>query len=411
MATRRDVARRLSSTRVRSSGVNAYGPRWSMSRRRAADVRAVLLGEPWPSTSAPPPATEADAMGLPPFGRGVALLANGVAGTDWFARRWDADAGIWQRIEDQPAILTDPNPLATPWHYRWSATEDGILYGNHFALFGDVDFRTSRPGWLVPIPADEVWLLTDPSRPGWWAWTIGGETFAPGELLHVPYGNRSGELLGRGVLAQYAQTLGGYVAAEDHAASYFAGGALPPAVLQSPQVVTQPQADDLKAKWRSMTSTREPVILPTGYVLTPVVTDAEKAQLVESRRWDAELVAMLLGVPSWKLGLPGPTMTYQNVETADIDFVRDDVDRWASPLASSLTKWLMPRGTEVAFDWAGRMRSDQSTLATVLTAYVAAGVITKDEARAALNRPPLEGSTSEGTTPEGTPELTPMEAS
>jgi hypothetical protein len=35
------------------------------------------------------------------------------------------------------------------------------------------------------------------------------------------------------------------------------------------------------------------------------------------------------------------------------------------------------------------MRADQSTTAKVLTTYTAAGILTKDEARAAIGRPPL----------------------
>lgn len=357
----------------------------------------------WPE---PLPATEDEALAIPPFGRGVALLANAVASTDWFAQRWNADLGVDVRLADQPQVLTDPDPTTTIWSYKWAAIEDGILFGNHFALLGDIDWRTLRPGWLVPVPADEVWMLSDP-RHGLLAWTIGGETFAVDELLHVSFGARSGELLGRGVLAQYADWLGGVVAAEDHAAGYFAGGTLPPAVLQSPQVVTQVQADDLKAKWRAMTSTREPVILPTGYQLTPVVSNADQAQLVESRTWNATLVAMILGIPVWKLGLQGPSMTYQNVETADIDFVRDSVDRYARPLSEAFTKWLMPNGTSVAWNYAGRMRADAKTTSTVLTTYTNAGVLTTDEARSAIGRGPLETSTDEDETPAGVPALTP----
>lgn len=359
---------------------------------------------------APPPwATEAEAMALPPFGRGVALLANGLAGTQWHARRWDPDTGIWQRLETQPNVLTDPVPWSTVWHYKWSVAEDLILYGNHFARYLLDDARTNRPGLLAPLPADQLWLLIDPAS-GSWSYALNGDPIPAADVLHVSAGNRSGEVLGRGVLAQYAETLGGFVAAERHAGAYFYGGALPPAVLQAPHVVTQDQAETLKARWREMTSTREPVVLPSGYVLTPIVTNAESAQLTQSRNWNANLVAMMLGVPGWKLGLQGPSMTYQNVETADIDFVRDDLDRYASPLAHAFTKWLMPTGTEVAWDWAGRMRNDQRGLADVLTAYVGAGIFTQDEARAALNRPPLAVTTDPGTTPEGVPELTPLEA-
>jgi len=409
MANRADVRRKLAGSRARAGLTRIGGARSTGGVTPRAAWAPLLVGETTPTTQAPPAATEGDALGLPPFGRGLALLANAVATTPWHAARWDADLGVSVKIPDQPAVLTDPDPMSTPWSYKWAATEDGVLYGNHFALFGDLDFRTLRPGWLVPIPADEVWMITDPRSPAWYQWAIGGATFDADEILHVPYGNRSGEVLGRGVLYQYAQTLGGYVAAENHAAAYFAGGALPPAVLQSPTAITQPQADDLKSKWRAMTATREPVVLPMGYVLTPVVSNAEQAQLVESRTWDAELVAMILGIPPWKLGLAGPTMTYQNVETADIDFVRDSADRYAAPLSASFTKWLTPHGTTVVWDYAARMRADQSTTASVLSTYTGAEILTIDEARAMIGRPPIATADDAGTTPAGVPELTPQE--
>lgn len=358
----------------------------------------------WEPLPEPMPAGESDALALPPFGRGLNLLTSAIASTDWFAARWDAELGVSVRIPDQPAVLTDPDPTVTPWHYRWAASEDLVLYGNHVALYGtDLDFRTLRAAWLAPINAADVWVLEDP-RSGAWQFVVGGVTLSPDEVLHVSGGNRSGELIGRGVLAQYGQWLGGAVAAETYTGSYFAGGALPPAVLQSPQVITDEQAIELKSKWRAMTSTREPVVLPIGYTLTPLVSNAEQAQLVQSRQWNASEVAMLLGIPAWKLSLAGPSMTYQNVETADIDFIRDSVDRWALPLSAAFTKWLMPRGTSVLWNYAGRQRSDQTTTANVLTSYVGAGILTPDEARAWIGRAPLEagsGSSSPALTPQG----------
>jgi phage portal protein BeeE len=117
---------------------------------------------------------------------------------------------------------------------------------------------------------------------------------------------------------------------------------------------------------------------------------------------------MMLGIPNYKLGLAGPSMTYQNVEMADIEFVRDSVDRYAQPLSEAFTKWLLPRGTSLAWDYASRMRADQTTTANVLTTYTGAGILTADEARAALGRPPLPDDGAEETAPEDTP-LTPEE--
>jgi len=53
---------------------------------------AYLTGDPYPAGVWP--ASESEAMGLPPFGRGVALLCNAVAGTDWAAVRWDPALGV-----------------------------------------------------------------------------------------------------------------------------------------------------------------------------------------------------------------------------------------------------------------------------------------------------------------------------
>jgi hypothetical protein len=68
---------------------------------------------------------------------------------------------------------------------------------------------------------------------------------------------------------------------------------------------------------------------------------------------------------------------------------------------------MMPRGTSVAWDYASRMRADQKTTAEVVTSYKAAGIITSDEARAVLGRPPMTATEQTGSTPAGVPELTP----
>jgi phage portal protein BeeE len=415
------AVRRVAGTRGLGGGYTAPSGLWSPS------ARSYILtgGEPNPADVWP--ASEAEAMGLPPFGRGVALLCNAVAGTEWQAVRFDAAAGVSMPRPDQPSVLTRPDPDTTPWHYRWAAIADLILYGNHFALCGSTDFVSRRPGWLVPVLAETVGVLTDPETGRYW-FTVNGDAVqgydpdAPprasvddagralgdwtGTLFHVSAGNRSGEILGLGVLAQYGAWLGGTTAAERHAGSYFAGGALPPAVLQSPTVLTQTQADELKTRWREMVSTREPVIMPSGYVLTPIVSDALNAQLVESRQWNAANVAMMLGIPSYKLGLAGPSMTYQNIESADIEFVRDSVDRYASPLSVAFSQYLMPAGTSVAWQYAGRMRADQKTTAEVVNSYVASGVLTPDEARQMLGRPPLPEAPEPPapTVPDPTPE-------
>lgn len=350
-------------------------------------------------------ASRDDALSLPAFGRGVELLSSAVAGVDLVAQRWDADAGIWSRLADQPNILTDPDPDATAWHWRYAATKDLIEAGNHVALLGEPDWATGRPGYVVPLPVADVGLITDPSFPGDWRYAVGGLMLDRSDVLHVSAGNRSFEVLGQGIVAQYTQTLGQQLTAEEWSARYLAGGGLPPAVIQVGGSPTQAQAEDFKARWSALMLTGEPIIIPATATVTPLQSDAQSQQLVEARKWNAQLAAMILGIPSHMIGLEGPAMTYQNVETADIGWIKDSVSRWAAPIEARISKDLLPRGVRARFDWASRLRTDQKTQTEVVTSLTGSGVWSIDEGRQAIGYPPAVAAVESGSTPEGTPEL------
>jgi HK97 family phage portal protein len=393
-----DRARRVASRR------SARGPITEQAYR--------LLNPLWtaPQTGTATPATESEALGFPPFGRGVEMLASSVAGTDWFAAKWQADNGVWQRLADQPLVVLDPSPAASdgPWQYKYETARDLIIYGNHFSEFLDMDARTYRPAALVPLHPSRVGIVISPDV-GWY-WVVDGIPRGAADLFHITAGAESDSIVGRGVLAQYKVSLGGQVAAENAAGGYFEGGGLPPAVINPSKQLTDSQTKNIKAAWRDLMTTREPVIMPQGWTLEPVVSSAVDQQLVEARTWNAQLAAMVLGIPAHMLGLQGPSMTYSNVETADIGWMRDTVSRWTNPIAGAFSKWLLPAGTELRWDYASRMRSDIKTTAEVVTGLVVARVLTVDEGRAMLGRPPMDDTTTEGSTPEGVPELTPQGA-
>jgi phage portal protein BeeE len=388
----------------------------SLGRTLQLDRRALeLLG--WPAAAIaglPPTATPAEAEGLPPFGRGVDLLASSVANTDWYAARWAPDAGVWQRLADQPLVVNDPDPASDYWQWKYACGVDLIEYGNHLSILGvsggsaALDWRTGRPSWVLPVPIDLAGLVEDPERPGWWRWSIAGMMFAPDEVLHISAGNRSGQRLGRGALRQYSEMLGSAVAAEHYQGKWFAGGGLPPATISYAVQPKPTVLEEFKRKWMELSRTGEPIAVPPGVTITPMAQEADKAQLVESRTWNAQLVAMALGIPPHMLGLPGSYNTYQNVESADIAFVRDTVDRWAQPIAASFTKTLLPAGNRLVFDWGSRMRTDLQSQADWATKLQGSGIMSIDEARATIGLPPVQASTQEGSTPEGVPELSPM---
>lgn len=357
-----------------------------------------------------PVVTELTAMGLPPFGRGVELISSTVAGVDLVGYRYDKTDQIDVRLDPQPELLRDPDLISTPWNWKYAIVNDLILYGNHFAFLGEFNAE----GWprsLYPIPVESIdyGIDRDPTSPtyGRLFWRVDGEVYPFGSIFHISAGNRSGMILGRGIIQQYRDSLSGVLSTDAHSANYFRRGGLPSAVIRVDDPDLSPEtAKGIKDAYETAMSgnRRRPLVIPKIYEFTPVVSDAEKQQLVEARTWDAQLVAMILGIPAHYLNLPGTSMTYQNIEQADIGFVRDTVDRWAKPIEASVTKWLLPYGQTSRFDWSGRMRTDSKTRAEVLDLEIDAGITTVDEGRRMLHKRPL----TEAEKPQTPPALVPF---
>lgn len=358
--------------------------------------QAFLL-DPAADVAPPRPASRDEALSIPAFGSGVDILASTIAGVPLDAYKVDpGQRGGHVLLADQPNVLTDPDPLSEAWQWRYSVGKDLVEAGNHVSLLEQgTDWRTNRPGWLVPLPVADVGLVTDAARPGWHAFTIAGVLLDPSEVLHISAGNRSGEILGQGVIAQYAAQLGGQVAAEEWAGRYVSAGGIPPAIIQHPSIQPgeQEKANTFKAAWRTLVRSGEAAVLPAGAVVTPLQSDADKQQLVQARTWNAQLSAMILRIPPHMLGLPGPSMTYQNVQSADVAFIRDVATRWSDPMTYALSKWLMPAGVEVLPRWAARARTDLATQVATLAQAVAGGILTADEARQELGYPPMPAPT------------------
>lgn len=368
----------LSRGAMWGAGLTAAGSGWSDPRWWSDNP------DDWPLRP-----TEVEALGLPPFGRGIELISSTIAGVDLIAYRYDKVDAIDVRLDPQPELLRDPDPISTPWNWKYALVNDMILYGNHFAFLGPPN-ADGWPRWLEPIDVTAVDVAVNET--GIW-WRVNGEIYPYGDLFHINAGNRSGYLLGRGLLLQYADALGGVLETDRHASRYFRRSGLPTAVIKvTDSDLTQPQADQIKAKYVSAFSGRskEPMIIPGHYEFTPVVSDAEKQQLVEARTWDATIVAMILGIPAAKLGLQGTSMTYSNIEMEDIAFVRDTVNRWGQPLENAVTKWLLPAGQKAKLDWLGRLRTDSKTRAEVIKIERDAGVLEINEARRMLQRPPID---------------------
>ena len=279
------------------------------------------------------PASRAEAVTFPAFERCLDLIAGSLANLEVLAGRVDPATGVWSRLADQPAYLRNPDPENDAWQWRFATVRDLAEYGNHVERLADdpkdMDYRTLRPAWGVPYPPADLAYVIHPD--GSWGYTYGpfGEIIDKSEFLHIKRGGLSFQPVSPSPVGQFGYSLRTALTAEEWAGRYLSGGGLPPAIIQTPGTVDQPAAGKFKTDWRTMMATGEALILPANVTVVPLVSDAQKQQLIEARQWNAQMACIITGVPSYKLDLQGPSMTYSNQIDSDIAFRTDTLDRYA----------------------------------------------------------------------------------
>lgn len=339
---------------------------------------------------------------IPTFTAGMRLISSVVMQLPLRQKRGD-------EIVDPPAAVIAnpaPGPNRCPADWVDEYVSDVILYGNHVALLGEPD-STGWPSRLIPLDVTTVSVARDPatlqpvySIEGW------DEIVPADRVFHVAIDKRSGELRGRGALPTLAGALAAALAADAYAGRFFTGSGVPSGVItDSRPNLTQEQADELKGKWLAATGgSPRPVVIPPSTTFTPLALNADQAQLVQARQWDAQTVAMAIGVPPFLLGIESQRHTYTNAETEFGRFIATTIMRLLEPLAQQLTLQCIPRGNVAEFETAALLRPDTQTRASVAISLFAAGIITEAEARTVAGFPP-SGGPSEAPAGVGAPPL------
>lgn len=287
-------------------------------------------------------------------------------------------------LETDPPILQNPTPgpQRTFADFIGEYLRDMFLFGNYVAVLGPKN-AAGWPDLFVPVPAGQWEILVDGQD---YRYLVNGISYQPDQVFHVSMNALNGELVGRGVMKLYPGLVASNVAAERWAASYFEGGAVPPGAVKHPNPeLTQVQADALKAKMRAVAMAREWAILPGGTELEVLASDAEKAQLNETRKLNAQQLAMAIGIPGALLGLDSPSLTYRNITDVFQQFITTTVMAYLVPLEQQMSLQCLPRGTQARFFLGAVLRPDLPQRVDLAIKSLQGGLFTVQEARTFFN--------------------------
>ncbi len=320
--------------------------------------------------------TEGTTLSVPVAYRAVQLISDSIGSLPFGAYRDD------QRLDPTPAILRQPDPNFTRMETLGAAVGSLIMRGNAYFLLGNPDrFNFYQNAILLSPDAVVVQMLNDGSI----IYKVNGNTYDPSEILHIRAGVlTAGSLMGAGPLQMQRRTLALALAGDESASEMHVNGSIPSGVINSPSELSQEEAKELKNAFMKAHAGRQksPAVLSGGLTYQALSFSPDDLQLLESRRYSAEQICTIFGVPPHMIGVSteGNSKTYSNVQQDVRSFVQFTLRGYMSRIEQSFSG-LLPRGQVALFDTDDYQRADRRERFEAHRIGVEAGWLTLDEVR------------------------------
>jgi len=200
-------------------------------------------------------------------------------------------------------------------------------------------------------------------------------------------------LRGISPLNQHRRTIQLGINGEIAAARSFTNGALISGLVTPTTDMTPDEAAAVKAglqaKITGVENAGDIAVVNRSLQFTKWAMTNEEAQFLASRQFQVEEIARMFGVPPHLLAQTEKQTSWgTGVSEQNLGLSRFTLMPWTSRLEEGLSL-LLPSPRFVEFEFKGLLQGTPQQEVELLIQQVSAGLLTKDEARAILNRPPL----------------------
>lgn len=316
----------------------------------------------------------------------VTLLADSVASMTVELIR---EVGARTEKLPTPSVLVRPNTEQTGFEFFHQLMSVLAIHGNayiyapHRAGELPAEMRVIHPHKIKGMVRDEqgaVWFQ------------MGDQQYSQADIRPVHWLILPGQLRGISPLEAMRNTIGMGIAMDRFLAGFYGDGGTPSSVLESEQPLTREQAEVVRDTWEeSHWKRRRPAVLVNGLKWKPITTSAADMEMIAHREAIVRDIARAYRIPLHLLsGTGGDSQTYQNVESAGINFVRYTLLPWMRRIEDALSE-MLPITQRIRFNADEFMRADLSTRVKAQQVQIASGTLTPNEARQQENREPYEG--------------------
>lgn len=332
------------------------------------------------------------------LGRNIASL-----GIHLFERLGDTDRA---RVTDHPVarLLSRPHPRVTRYTYFDALVRDVAIFERHLSV--KVKLQDGTTGGLIRIaptmftPIGGDWMFPE-------AFEIRGskgKKIIPAEdTFHILGYSPNGDIGGVSPIESLRAVLAEEYEAARQRAQAFRNGARVNGYLERPKDApdwSTTARERFRSGWRGQygstgSDAYGTPILEDGMKFVPATQTSRDLQYIESRKLTREEVASAYFIPPPMIGLLDHA-TFSNIKEQHKHLYQDTLGPWLQRIQQELMLQLFPEfpGTEklyLEFNLEEKMRGSFEDQANQLQAAAGGPYLTRNEARAILNRPSIEG--------------------
>lgn len=307
--------------------------------------------------------------------------------------------GRWERLPT-PDVLRRPNDEQLMFDFVHQTVVTLAIHGVDF-VYAPTD-RTGMPlelRNLNPLSMKHV-----PNDDGTMLYQIGNskELFGRDVIRQIDWLRLPGQWRGISPIDAMRNIIGTDISINRYLAAFYGDGATPSSVLETDNQLTPDQAQVLRETWTDMHyKTRKPAVLSGGLKWRPIAASASDMDTMAHRESIVRDIARAYRIPLHLInGTGGDSQTYQNVESAGINFVRHTLLPYMRRIEGAISE-LLPPDLSVRFNADEYLRADLATRVRASQIQISSGMLTPNEARHIEGREPYDGGDNFSFLPTG----------
>lgn len=301
-------------------------------------------------------------------------------------------------------LLEEPNKAMTGQEYREALVASIAGWGNGYTQVGRDS--SGQPKQLWPLRPEGMEIdKTDRFSVSYKYRPTGDQGEAlplkSGETLMHVKGFGTDGIVGLSPLGIGREALGLAVSAEDYAGSFYANGGKPSGVLMLDRILTPDQRNKINKEFGGIASTtardgNRLWVLEAAMKYQSISIAPEDAQMILTRQFQIGEIARLFRVPLFLLmEMEKSTSWGSGLEQQNLAFLAYTLRPYLRRIESSINRWLLTPAERkkyyVEHNVEGLLRTDSAARASFLSTMVQNGLMTRNEARAKENLPPMPG--------------------